>query len=91
MFRIPILLFDGDGGSPRLKRVRGSCAESGQGQAVDITDLTTIWSACGFESPEQAADLNHAAYPHLQRDEYLVDEIRAIGERGSKSLGHPIR
>jgi hypothetical protein len=60
---------------------------------------TVIWSACGFESPEQAADLyhsaypqlEHAAYPQLERDEYLVDEIRAIGERGSKSLGHPIR
>ncbi len=52
-------------------------------RAVDVTDLTTIWNACGFESPEQAADLYHAAYPHLERDEYLVDEIRAIGERGS--------
>jgi hypothetical protein len=53
------------------------------GRALDITDLSIIWSACGFESPEQAADLYHAAYPHLEWDEYLVDEIRAIGERGS--------
>ena len=52
-------------------------------RAVDITDLSIIWSACGFESPEQAADLYHAAYPHLEWDEYLVDEIRAIGEHGS--------
>jgi hypothetical protein len=52
-------------------------------RAVDITDLIAIWSECGFESPEQAADLFHAAYPHLEWDEYPVDEIRAIGERGS--------
>jgi Nucleotidyltransferase of unknown function (DUF6036) len=54
-------------------------------RAVDIPDLTAIWSECGFESPEQAADLFHAAYPHLEWDEYLVDEIRAIGERGPKT------
>jgi len=51
---------------------------------------TAIWSECGFGSPEQAADLFHAAYPHLEWDDYLVDEIRAIGERGSGSLDHPI-
>jgi hypothetical protein len=54
-------------------------------RAVDVTDLTAIWSECGFESPEQAADLYHAAYPHLERDQYLADEIRAIGDRGSRS------
>ncbi len=53
-------------------------------RAVDITDLTAIWSECGFESPEQAADLYFAAYPHLERDEFLVEDIRAIGERGSR-------
>lgn len=53
-------------------------------RAVDITDLTAIWSECGFESPEQAADLYFAAYPHLEWDELLVDDIRAIGERGSR-------
>jgi hypothetical protein len=53
-------------------------------RAVDITDLTAIWSECGFESPEQAADLYHDAYPHLEWDEFLVDDIRAIAERGSR-------
>ncbi len=53
-------------------------------RAVDLTDLTAIWSECGFESPEQAADLYFAAYPHLEWDEFLVDDICAIGERGSR-------
>jgi hypothetical protein len=54
-------------------------------RAVDLNDLTAIWSECGFESPEEAADLYFAAYPHLEWDEFLVDDIRAIGERGSRS------
>jgi hypothetical protein len=53
-------------------------------RAVDITDLTAIWSECGFESPEQAADLYFDAYPHLDRDEFLVNDIRAIGEHGTR-------
>ncbi len=54
-------------------------------RVADITDLTAIWSECGFESPEEAADLYFAAYPHLEWDEFLVDDIRAIGERGSRT------
>jgi len=54
-------------------------------RAVDISDLTAISSGCEFESPQQAADLYVAAYPHLEWDRYLVDEIRAIGERGSRN------
>jgi hypothetical protein len=54
-------------------------------RAVDVSDLTAIWSECGFESPEQAADLYFAAYPHLEWDEFLVNDIRAIGEHASKS------
>jgi hypothetical protein len=54
-------------------------------RAADITDLTTIWSDCEFESYEQAANIYHAAYPHLDLDEYLVDEIRLIAERATTS------
>ncbi|HEY7947042.1 MAG TPA: DUF6036 family nucleotidyltransferase [Acidimicrobiales bacterium] len=54
-------------------------------RAVDIADLTAIWSECGFESPEQAAMLYFAAFPHLAPDEFLVDEIRAIAERALRS------
>ena len=50
-------------------------------RAVDIADLTTIWSECGFESPEQAAKLYFAAFPHLESDEFLVEEIRSIADR----------
>lgn len=53
-------------------------------RASDVSDLTAIWSECGFESPEQAAELYFAAYPHLERDEFLADEIREIGARGSE-------
>jgi hypothetical protein len=41
-------------------------------------------------TPSTAADLFQAAYPHPEWDEYVVDEIRAISERGSASLDHPI-
>jgi hypothetical protein len=49
-------------------------------RALDIADLTTIWTECGFESPEEAANLYFAAFPHLEPDEFLVEEIRAIAE-----------
>ena len=42
----------------------------------DITDLEVIWSDCGFDSPERAADLFHEAYPNENYDPYLADWIR---------------
>lgn len=53
-------------------------------RATDITDLTAIWSECGFDSPEEAAGLYFAAYPHLERDELIIHDIRAIGERATR-------
>jgi Nucleotidyltransferase of unknown function (DUF6036) len=54
-------------------------------RTVDIADLMVIWNECGFVSPEQAADLYHLAYPHLERDEYLADYIRELAVRAEAS------
>jgi hypothetical protein len=50
-------------------------------RAVDTADLAIIWNECGFDSPEQAADLFHCAYPHLEHDEYLADYIRELASQ----------
>lgn len=54
-------------------------------RALDVADLAAIWNECGFDSPEQAAALYQAAYPHLEPDQYLVDEIRIIAGRAPGS------
>jgi hypothetical protein len=52
-------------------------------RAVDIADLRTIFSESGFDSPEHAAELFYRAYPHVERDEHLVDLIRSMGIGGA--------
>jgi hypothetical protein len=52
-------------------------------RAVDLEDLSAIWPECGFASPEEAVERYFAAYPHLERDEYLVDDVRVIAARAA--------
>lgn len=42
----------------------------------DVDDLRVLWPACDFASPEEAAAMWHAAYPHEEADPYLADYIR---------------
>ncbi len=49
-------------------------------RASDFDDLVVIWDRCGFNSPEEAAELFHSAYPHLERDEFLADHIRGLAD-----------
>lgn len=48
-------------------------------RARDTDDLEVLWRHCAFESPEQAADAFHQAYPHLEPDENLADLVRNLG------------
>ena len=49
-------------------------------RAADFDDPTALWGQCGFSSPEQAAESYQAAYPHLERDDFLADFIRSIAD-----------
>lgn len=47
-------------------------------RAADGEDIEVLWEHCSFETPEEAADAFHRAYPHLEVDEHLADHIRAL-------------
>lgn len=47
-------------------------------RAADTDDLEALWPRCAFESPEEAADAFHQAYPHLEPDEHLAELIRNL-------------
>ena len=38
-------------------------------RAADAEDIEVLWEHCSFETPEEAADAFHRAYPHLEVDE----------------------
>lgn len=48
------------------------------GRSLDFDDLVALWPRCSFVGPEDAADLFHQAYPHLEPDPFLRDYVRHI-------------
>ena len=44
----------------------------------DREDMINLWPLCTFTSPEQAAEVFHASYPHAPDDEHLAAYIGAI-------------
>jgi hypothetical protein len=53
-------------------------------RAIDVEDLVIIWSECGFDSPQAAADLYHQAYPHVAEDPFLVNYIEGLARRSEE-------
>jgi hypothetical protein len=53
-------------------------------RTIDIQDLEIIWSDCGFESPQAAADLFHRAYPNETYDPYLAGYIEQLARRSAR-------
>jgi hypothetical protein len=47
-------------------------------RAADADDIQILWEHCSFETPEEAADAFHRAYPHEEVDEHLADHIRGL-------------
>ncbi|MGQ0831668.1 MAG: DUF6036 family nucleotidyltransferase [Microthrixaceae bacterium] len=47
-------------------------------RAADVEDIEVMWKHCSYETPEDAAQAFHDAYPHLERDEHLAAFIRRI-------------
>lgn len=44
----------------------------------DRDDLVRLWPHAGFTSPAQASEEFELAYPHLDRDPYLIDLIAQL-------------
>jgi len=47
-------------------------------RAADVDDIEVLWEHCSYDTPEEAADAFHLAYPHLEVDEHLADHIRRL-------------
>jgi hypothetical protein len=47
-------------------------------RAADVGDIEVLWEHCSFETPAEAAEAFHLAYPHLDVDEHLADHIRRL-------------
>jgi len=48
---------------------------------ADREDMRRLWPLCDFQSPQEAADLWHTAYPHEEPDPYLADYIAQITQQ----------
>lgn len=44
----------------------------------DHDDLVALWPRCGFDSAENAVELYRAAYPHEEKDPFLVAYVRGL-------------
>ena len=47
-------------------------------RAADVEDIEVLWEHCSYETPEEAAAAFHDAYPHLEVDAHLADDIRSL-------------
>jgi hypothetical protein len=47
-------------------------------RAADVGDIEVLWEHCSFETPAEAAEAFHLAYPHLDVDEHPADHIRRL-------------
>lgn len=48
---------------------------------LDVYDAARGRGRCDFHSPQEAAALWHAAYPHEEPDPYLADYIQQITQQ----------